>query len=324
MVGNISQTGQANSPPAPQMSFTHNSNSVNLGIDVGGTEIKGCLLTESAIVLGRSRWATSDARDASMVDVLSAHVFELASVADSKGFSVAGVGLVVPGLVDEAAQVALEASNFAWRDTPLPKLLHETTGLSVSLGHDSRSGCLAEVKHGAARNRNTVLFVPIGSGIGSSLSIAGAILAEPWVGEIGHCIVDPTGEVCACGEKGCLETIASARGIGRAYQSLTGRRASSEEIAQLVSKGDPQATVIWTRAVEMLASVLAPCIALTAPEVVVIGGGLSTAGPTLISPLNEAIDRRLALTDGPPVVQAAFGRWSACIGAALLSQDSSS
>src|SRR5690242_2665145 len=159
-----------------------------------------------------------------LVRAVAATVEELGARATTEArdptepLEVAAAGVVVPGIVDDARGVAVWASNLGWRDLPVTAPLADLLGVPVALGHDVRAGLRAEVAWGAATGSRNVLFIPLGTGIAGALMLDGHVIAaDGWAGEIGHVVVEPDGLPCACGQRGCLETVASAAAVARAY-----------------------------------------------------------------------------------------------------------
>jgi glucokinase len=297
-----------------------------VAIDVGGTALKGGLCDRDGAVLHRERRATPRDSSEAVVDAIAALVTALAAEGARRfgADAVAGVGLAVPGLVDEARGVALRAVNLPWRDLPLAELVAERCGLPVALGHDVRAAAAAEAALGAGRGAGDVLFVAIGTGIGGAIVAGGRPYggAHGRAGEIGHTVVDPDGPPCACGARGCLEALASAAAIERAYaQAGAGDGASAREVAALARAHDPAARAVWDRAVAALGAGLADAVALLDPARIVVGGGLAEAGAALLDPLAVAVAERLTLGDPPEIVGAELGAEAGCRGAALLAWD---
>jgi glucokinase len=289
-----------------------------VALDVGGSAMKGAVLDEQGPVGGFHRWPTprSEGPEAVVVAVLGA-VDELLSRADGA----VAVGLVVPGLVDDRAGVALYSENIGWRDVPFRDLVAEHSGLPVGFGHDVRAGGLAERTLGAARGVDEVLFVPVGTGISGAMYVAGRLIDNRYAGEIGHIDVG-TGQRCACGASGCLETIASAASIAKRYNQATGESvAGAREVLKLMAAGDRAAGVVWYEAVDALARALATYTSLLAPELIVIGGGLSQAGEVLLEPLRRRLGELLVWQLEPRIVAAALGENAACLGAGLLARE---
>ncbi|MEU4832834.1 ROK family protein [Streptosporangium sp. NPDC023615] len=309
-----------------------------VALDVGGTSMKGGLVTRSGEIVRTGRRATPrDRGPAAVIAEIRSFISDLAA---SGGGTPAGVGLAVPGLVN--ADTAVYSANIGWRDVPATGLV--PLDVPVRLGHDVRTGGLAESVLGAGRELGDFLFLPIGTGIAGATILRG----EPyggtagWAGEIGHIPVLPTGERCACGQIGCLETYASASAVARRYSArlaaspprpdtvpvlspvpgavaATGPApVTAERVAALTAAGDPLATEIWDDAVEALSLALATYTLLLDPSAIVLGGGLAEAGPLLSVPLAERLGARLAFRDAPPLRQAALGMSAGMLGAALL------
>jgi glucokinase len=234
---------------------------------------------------------------------------------------VAAVGVVVPGLVDEVRGTAVYSANIGWRDVPLRDLLARRIGpdVPVVIGHDVRAGGLAESVVGAGRGADDLLFLPVGTGIAAAMIIRGEPYpgASGWGGEIGHLVVRPGGEPCACGNRGCLETYASAAAIARRY-AAPGEKVSAEGVVARMVSGDPRAVRVWDEAVDALADALAAYAMLLDPGLIVLGGGLAASGDLLLRPLGERLAERLPIRAAPPMTTAALGVRASMIGAALL------
>ncbi|MER6299523.1 ROK family protein [Kitasatospora sp. NPDC001539] len=295
-----------------------------IALDVGGTHIKGAVVDGGELVEG-AQWSTRAERgpDAVLAAVLRC-ADELVTYAVRRGSTPQAAGIVVPGLVDEARGTAVLAANLGWRDTPVRRLAAEHLGLPIAFGHDVRAGGLAEGRLGAGRGWPDFAFVPVGTGIAAALTIGGRPFAgsRGFAGELGHLVVRPGGDRCACGNRGCLETVASASAIARRYAEASGRTgASAREVAAGAESGDPLARRIWTEAIEALADGLAALTVLLDLDRVVLGGGLAQAGDPFLTPLRGALVERLAFRPAPTLVAAVLGARAGCLGAALLAQD---
>lgn len=284
-----------------------------VALDVGGTSMKGGLVSESGAVLLSERRPTPRAEGpAAVVSAIRTFVGDLAEAGD--GVPV-GVGLAVPGLVSPST--AVYAANLGWRDVPAADFT--ALDIPVMLGHDVQTGGLAESVLGAGRGVSDFLFLPIGTGIAGAMILRGEPYggASGWGGEIGHIPVFPDGEQCACGQFGCLETYASAASVGRRY-SLRAGLAEPVKAEQVVSSDDPVAIEVWDEAVEALSLALATYTLLLDPSQIVLGGGLAEAGPALFDPVRTRLVKRLTFRDAPPLVPAALGVDAGMLGAALL------
>jgi len=291
-----------------------------VAVDVGGTDIKAALVDGDVTTLAeRSLPTPLDGANtaARVVDAVAQLVEEL------RDQRVAAVGLAVPGLVDERRGVAVWSENLYWSDVPIAAQITERCGLPTVLGHDVRTGALAETRIGAARGLQDVLFLAIGTGIAAALILGGRLhVAGGYAGEIGHTDAGHD-EPCACGSSGCLEAIASAAAIARRYSTRSGRPVQrAADVVLAAAAGDPDAQAVWDEAIDALAGALAWVAGVLAPEAVVIGGGLSRAGSALFDPLSERTRDRLTFQRMPRLVPAALGDRAGCIGAAILALES--
>lgn len=288
-----------------------------IALDVGGTAMKAALVDGAFRVIASRRIATrrEDGPEAVVERILDAAA-DQHTAASQQGFSVRAAGVVVPGIVDDG--VAVLSANLGWRDVPLRELVHKRLGIPVAFEHDVRAGGLAEGQLGAARASSDYLFMPIGTGIAGAIVIAGQPYSgHGYGGEIGHMTIDRDGPICGCGAHGCLEAIASAAAIDREYERRSGRPAQGL-VSELVVAGDPDARAVWQRAVDALARALQAYTTLLAPELVVVGGGLSGAGHVLMDPLADGLDALLSFQRRPRLVRAELGDQAGALGAALL------
>ncbi|MFK4145819.1 ROK family protein [Streptomyces sp. NPDC004065] len=298
-----------------------------IALDVGGTGMKAALVAADGELLHRARRATGRDRgpDAVVESILGFAAELRAHGAEHFGAPAAAAGVAVPGIVDERRGVAAYAANLGWRDVPLRDLLAERLGgVPVALGHDVRTGGLAEGRLGAGRGADRFLFVPLGTGIAGAIGIDGRVEAgaHGFAGEIGHIVVRPGGTPCPCGQRGCLERFASAAAVSQAWAGACGDPdADAADCAKAVEAGDPRARAVWQDAVDALADGLVTALTLLDPRTLIIGGGLAGAGDTLFAPLREAVRRRVTFQKLPTIVPAALGDSAGCLGAALLARD---
>jgi glucokinase len=298
-----------------------------IALDVGGTGMKAALVGADGELLHRARRATGRERgpDAVVEDILGFAAELHAYGVTHLGEPASAAGVAVPGIVDAAAGVAVYAANLGWRDVPLRALLADRLGrVPVALGHDVRTGGLAEGRAGAGRGADRFLFVALGTGIAGAIGIGGRVEAgaHGFAGEIGHVVVRPGGLPCPCGQRGCLERFASAAAVSQAWARACGDPdADAADCAKAVAAGDPRAVRVWQDAVDALADGLVTALTLLDPRTLIIGGGLAEAGETLFSPLRDAVRRRVTFQKLPEIVPAALGDTAGCLGAGLLAWD---
>ncbi|MGD8169480.1 ROK family protein [Herbiconiux sp. P16] len=280
-----------------------------IGIDVGGTTIKGIRVSADGRVECERRCPTPspDPTGERVVDAVAGLVDELGGVTD------APIGLVVPGIVDEVDGIAVRSMNVGLRDAPVRALAEARLGTAVAFGQDVRAGALAELRSGAARGvSGSLAFVPIGTGVAAAFVVDGhPLVSGGWAGEIGQNVL-PSGPFAGLR----MEEVASA--------SATARRAGEPDaraVAARVAAGDADALAVWNDTVAVLADALTAIVVTIAPEMIVVGGGLAQAGALLLDPLGVALTERIGGLRAPRLVAARHGDIAAALGAAYLAAD---
>ena len=283
-----------------------------VAIDVGGTTMKGAVFDRQGRISNETRRPTGTDRGAeAVIESILALAGELASLSARP----AAFGIAVPGLVRDADGMVLEATNVGLRDVPLHDLASGRLSSPVAVLHDVRAAALAEGMVGAARGCSDYLLLTLGTGVGAAVVIGGRPYtgAHGIGGELGHVAVDPRGPLCGCGRKGCLEAIASAGAVQRRF----GQGMDAEAVADRAASHEPAAVRVWREAVDALALAIVNYATLLDPEVVVIGGGLASAGPRLFDPLSDLVRASTRFGEPVPVVPAALGEEAGCFGAAI-------
>ena len=295
------------------------SGSAVLAFDVGGTDMKAALIDGTGAIRALERIPTPHDGERTADAVLAT----IADVAARFGAAYPDVvpraaGLLVPGHVDDEAGVGILSENLHWRDVPFRSRLESLIGVPVSFSHDVRGAGEAEHRLGAAAPFSDVVVMVIGTGIAGAIFIGGALYTGGGMaGEMGHSRV-ADGPACACGGMGCLEAVASAAAIARRYTTRTGVPVTgAKEVLERAQAGDADAAWVWESALDALALDLSHTVALLAPEAIVIGGGLSQAGPALFDPLAERLDAILTFHRRPQLLKASIGEDAGVIGAAL-------
>lgn len=289
-----------------------------MGVDIGGTRTKAVALApvgsagsgEGGLVKHVLAELVVPTPATVSADV-AGHVAEVVDALTAKATAPSGLAVVVPGLVDDRQGLGVWSASLGWRDLPIAARLRTRFAMPLAFGHDVRAGLLGEQRFGAAIGRSQVLFVPIGTGIGSAMMIDGRLISpSPWSGEIGRVSLS-SGEL--------LEHVASAAALGRRWAEQ-GRAGDAQAVAAEVASGDELARRLWQRAVDALAEVLAPALAATGIDLLVVGGGLANAGEQLLAPLAAALRTRLPERD-LQVRGAALGDRAAALGAAVLATE---
>ena len=229
---------------------------------------------------------------ASTVDALRALARAAGTTVD--GFAAVGVG--VPGLVDRTAGTVRHAVNLALDDTPVPIAghLHAVARAPVVVDNDVN---LAAVGAAVALGcRGDLAYLSIGTGLAAGLVLDGRIRhgAHGAAGEIGHLPIDPHGPVCECGQRGCLEAVASGTAIAARWPSDDGPLTAASSLLAAAAAGDPDALVVLAEVGGHLAGAVALLAQTVDPAIVVLGGGVAEAGPSLLTAVRDALRSRAA------------------------------
>jgi glucokinase len=287
-------------------------------LDVGGTTVKAGLVAPSGFLWQTSRpTAAEQGPQAALGSVVGVIDDLIAALPD--GATLGAIGLVAPGIIDETQGVIVSAANLGWEDLPLAAMLTERFGVPVGLSHDVRAAALAEGRDGAGRGHDAFTMIVLGTGIAVGTVIGGVpVVGQGYAGEIGHG-GSLSGDPCACGGRGCLETYASASGVARRFARLTGKdSASAEDVERGVVAGDPIALKVWDDAVQGLAGSVSGAVRFLGLPLVIVGGGLSGAGDLLLDPLRAAVKARLTVHRMPQIVPAQLGAKAGLWGAGIV------
>lgn len=301
-------------------------------VDLGGSLTKIAAAADSGALRQTVRLTTplGDGGDA-LVHWLAEQISALARTGPG---ACLGYGVAVPGVIDTTTGTVRAAPNVGWFDVPLQARLTELTGLPGVVAHDVRSGGLAEWRLGSGVGVDNLLFLPLGTGIAGAMVVDGVLLAaDGYAGEIGHIRVPAAEELlCACGQHGCLETVASAAGVARSYARFAGvtsdldisdrgEPVDARMVAERARAGDQAASRSFAVAAEALSEALLLYLSLLGPELVVVGGGLAGAADLLLPPVARAIRARVAFQRVPRIVPASLGADAGVIGAGLVGWD---
>jgi len=282
----------------------------SLGLDLGGTNIK--LVVLEAGHVAERREAPTRSEDG--VEAVLERLVELGRAAGP----VDSVGVALPGLFDEDGVAELLPNLHGdWTGRRLREPLEDGLRQTVRLVNDGHAFALAEAKLGAGRGAANVMCVVCGTGIGGGLVLGGSLHLGPGAraGEFGHHTVVEDGPLCECGNRGCLELYAGARAIAAA----AGAPSFDEALAR-ARAGDDRAVEALRRAGELVGLAIANVLIFLAPDRVVVGGGVMSAGDLLFEPLLLSVRRhaRVAPLDRITVVPAEFTAGAGAVGAALF------
>ena len=302
------------------------SSPVTVGVDLGGTKMVGGLVSpEGAIsnAIFRPRPATHQA--------MLGEPFELIDTILTP--EVAAIGLGVAGLIDANGRLAW-GPNVAGTDLAFRELAEAAFGLPVIVDNDANFWALAEATLGAATGYDHAMVVTLGTGIGGGI-IAGRSVYRGggYAGEFGHMVMDPDGDLCTCGNRGCWETVASGRRLDTLAREIVrqdpggpvaivagGESPTGQHLLGPALSGDRAAIEAYTAVGEALGRGLATLAVILDPQIIVIGGAVAEAGELLLSPARQAFHDRFegALHRPiPSIVTRHLGANGGAIGAGL-------
>jgi glucokinase len=307
------------------------------GVDLGGTTIAGAMGTgEGRLVAERTIPTASHEGPQAVLQRIARLLEDLIAQA---GRRPAAVGVGIPGLVDVAAGVTKFLPNLPtqWRDVPAARMLGDQLGCPVRLLNDVRTATLGELRFGRGRSVGTMAFFALGTGIGGGVAIDGRLRLGPLgaAGELGHQTILPEGPRCGCGNRGCLETLASGpaitaegvrllkSGLAPHLHELVGGdagRITPREMAAAAAAGDQTVQEAILRAAEYLGIGVANVVVVLHPELVVLGGGVAELGEILLDRVREVVRQRVGMfpTDGVQIERSLLGAKAGVLGAVAL------
>jgi glucokinase len=286
-----------------------------IGVDLGGTNIVCGAMPEdgSREIAMRSQPTYAEQgveivvdRMALMIeDVIRLTVAETGATRDD----FLGVGIGAPGPLDREHGIVIVAPNLGWRNFPLRDRIADRVKLPATLDNDANCATMGEWWVGAAKGGKNVVGLTIGTGIGGGLILGGRLYhgSSDVAGEIGHTTIDSTGRRCKCGNYGCLEAYASGPAIAeRAREALAGdgnsvlpsmvggdvERITAQTVYDAAQRGDASALEVVRDTARFLGAGIANLLNIFNPDVVVVAGGVTQAGPALFEPLRAEVRRR--------------------------------
>jgi glucokinase len=307
-----------------------------IGVDVGGTKIAAGMVNAKGEILDEVRYPTPHSPE-KLVEAIAGAIAEVGD-----GFEAGAACLAVPGLIlAEESRVVFSPNLRGVEGIPLKDELEPRIGLPLTIENDGNAAAWGEFRFGVGSEADHLVFVTLGTGIGGGVITHGVLMrgAQGSGGELGHVTVQATGPRCACGNRGCLEALASGTAIGRRARevavehpdSALGRLAArrkvlGEDVTELAREGDEEALSVLEEAGTWLGVGLAGFVNVFNPEVVAVGGGVMEAGEMVLG----AARRAVRLRSRPPsrdlaeIKVATLGPKSGVLGAAALARDAAS
>jgi len=312
--------------------------SLTIGVDVGGTKVLGGLVGLDGKVIATARKDTPRQGGRALTQTIADIAKELMQSHD-----VLAVGVSAAGFVSSDRQTMLATPNIAdWNGVDLDSELTKLINKPVVIENDANAAAWGEAKFGAGRNKNHMILLTIGTGLGGGIVFNGALVRGAFgtAAEFGHMRVVPDGHLCGCGARGCFEQYASGSALlrhareaisaspdmarnllSRANGSIEGL--TGADITQAAKEGDPVALAAFNTTAEWLGAGIASLSVLLDPDCVVIGGGVIDAGEILLAPLRRALVRYMPFAGKhpyPEIIAAQLGNQAGLVGVADLAR----
>lgn len=277
-----------------------------IGIDIGGTKIAAALLSQEGELIDSSQVLTlAQEGPQAVFDRVADQILRLAS---QRPGAVVGVGIGSPGKVDSKHGVVYDAVNLGWKEVKLDEEITNRTGksLPIWIQKDTNLNALGEYYFGTCQTCTDFVYIGVGSGLGAGIITNGQLItgADWYAADVGHLSIDPDGEACVCGGRGCAELVASGPGLVRVTKKLLANDSGTSilagqteltpaDVLTAAGNGDSLALEALTEVGRTLGIVMSACTVILNPARFVIGGGLGTAGFDFILPtVREELTRR--------------------------------
>ena len=309
--------------PGLQLALTETSEVV-LGIDFGHSHVQVAAASRAHEILAERRSELDvNHRALEALDTAAHMAREVLAQAGADASKVVGVGIGIPGPVDRERGTAGSATILPdWVGIKIGAAIEERIGLAVEIENDANLGALAELTWGAGRGCTNFAYLKAATGIGAGLVLDGRLLrgASGTAGEIGHTTLDEAGALCYCGNRGCLETVASGPAIVALVAQATGETLSLAAVIERATAGDVRCRRAISDAGREMGVAVAGLCNLFNPQRVIVGGQLSRAGELLLGPLRDSVRRHAvqAAAEHVDVVQAVFVERAELLGAVAL------
>ena len=274
-----------------------------VGIDIGGTSIKGAVVNELGqpsemfsipVIKGDSQETIIEKIATTLKEYLNSHHFDE---------PIAGIGMGIPGSIDAKNGVVIYSNNLDWKDLEVIKIMNKHFDLPIRITNDANAAALGEAAFGAGKKYPNVIMITLGTGVGGGVIIDNKIYegSDGTGTELGHMIIVKDGVMCTCGRRGCLEQYASANALARQTQEAMDKHPETimHEIAKELGKtsakvpfiaakqNDKVALEVVNNYVEYLGTGICNLCNIFRPDCCVLSGGVSKEGDYLIEKLNK-------------------------------------
>ncbi|WP_226037188.1 ROK family transcriptional regulator [Aquibacillus saliphilus] len=322
----------------PKMLIINNSELFIIGVDAGPNDIEVIITDLSGNILDQSTKLIESAKtNEQFLQLLKDSISDILSKFTILHDKIIGIGVAMHGVVEVDSGTSLFATNLNLKNIPIKKELEKTFDFIVKVENDARAYALAEAWFGQNENINSMLVVNIGRGIGAGMIIEGKLYhgEHDIAGEVGHMTIDMKGEICECGNRGCLQTVASGPAIVEKTKSAialdnkslliekltkSGSELTGETVYQAACDGDQLSIDIFEETGNVIGIGLTNLIHIFNPSKIVIGGGVSKAGSFILNPIKRTIEQRALTSEAKKteVILSTLGTHATALGAVAL------
>ena len=304
-----------------------------IGVDLGGSHVTAAVISEDGTIHRQYEVDLEDLAFTAVTDVLYSTIEQALKNPDAK--DVVGIGVGSPGNIEARSGSVLYSPNFKWMNVPLGETLRSHFDMPVFVGNDARCATLGEYTYGMGRGTRNFVLLTLGTGIGGGIVADGELILGNrfGAGEVGHHQIRPNdGFVCGCGKIGCFEAQASGTGLIRhafavapsfprsALLDIDRDKLGSKKIRKAAQAGDLHALAAWKNFTSDLSIGLANIIAFTNPEVIALGGGVSSASDFMLDAVRGRVDELTTMVPRGTtrIVVAQLGNDAGQVGAATM------
>lgn len=306
-----------------------------IGVDLGGMSAKAACFSDG-VLSGKSRVETSSAHTPEATALALVQLCIATAEKTGKGFDqVQAIGVGSPGVIDSSTGTVVSWSNYGWKDVHLAALMEKYSGKRVFVLNDANAAAYGEAKFGAGKGYRDSVFITLGTGVGGGIIVDGKLFEgyRSAGTEVGHMVIRQNGALCSCGRKGCFEMYASARAlIAHTVEEMSAQpqsalwkisptpdRVDGRTVFLGLKEGDKTAEKIFSDYIAALGEGITNLVNILRPQAVLIGGGISAEGETLLAPLRNYVYPRLYVSEtyAPiAIVAAQLGNDAGLYGAA--------
>ena len=308
-------------------------------IDLGGTNIGiGIVSEEGELVFKNSVPVEDNKNPSALLEQMAQGTLDTIAASGRELSDISFVGIGIPGLIKGPKGPVILAANINWHNVDAVGILEERIGLPVILGNDADCAAMGEYYAGSGKQYKSLIMITLGTGVGGGAVIDGKLFpgCNGFGGEYGHIPLVYNGVQCGCGKRGCFEVYGSANALKRQTREVAEEHPESiiwemcegnlDNISgrtafDAAEQGDETGKAIVEQYISYLADGISGIINIFRPEVIILGGGVSNQGASLIDPLNEKVAKLCVASDvieAPKVVKASLGNSAGIIGAGLL------